>query len=103
MFCRVTVPKYFKKVTGKHLSWSFILVKVQTYTWDFSETRTPFHVSLYDFNENFQNSFFREHFWTAPSELKDGNGKLSEKTVEVIICKTHSQSGSRVFSIMEVS
>ena len=82
MFCRVTVPKNFKKFTGENLQWSFILVEVETYAWDFSETRTPFQVSLYDFNENFQSSFFIEHFWTAASELKDGNGKLLEKTVE---------------------
>ena len=57
------VLKNFAIFTGKHLRWSFFLIKLQL--------QTPTQVFSYEYSEILRNTYFEEDLWTAASNYGD--------------------------------
>ena len=67
VFCRRAILKIFGKFIGKQRWWRPILVKLQTFSLQLYENRSPPQIFFCEFSENFQSSCSTEHPWTAAS------------------------------------
>ena len=63
MFFKTAAFKNLAIFTGKHLCWSFFLIKSQTWRPAILLKKSPTQVLSCEYCEIFKNSFFIEHFW----------------------------------------
>ena len=68
VFSRKAVLKNFAKFRGKHSRWGPFSVKLLAESQQLYSKRFPPRTLPCEFFENFQNSFFTLHLWTAASE-----------------------------------